>query len=61
MGGPVRLIPLPVVFEWVERHRSLLERTWDGLDLFDKALEGLGKFLNQMLRPISAKDPQDRV
>ena len=61
MGGPVRLIPLPVVFEWVERHRSLLERTWNGLDLFDQALEGLGKFLKQSLKSTSGKNPKDPV
>lgn len=55
-GGPVRLIPLPVVFKWVERHRSLLERKWNGLELFDKALEGLGKFLNQALKLPSTKE-----
>lgn len=61
MGGPVRLIPLPVVFEWVERHRSLLERTWNGLDLFDQALEGLGKFLKQSLKSTFTNPPNDRV
>lgn len=54
MGGPVRLIPLPVAFEWAERHRSLRDRTWRGRELFDKALDSLGKFLNQALSRISA-------
>jgi len=56
MGGPVRLIPLPEVFEWAERHRSLLEQKWHGLELFDKALEGLDKFLNQALQGTSKND-----
>lgn len=55
-GGPVKLIPLPVVFEWAERHRSLLEQKWNGLELFDRALEGLGKFLNQALQLTSRND-----
>ena len=59
MGGPVRLIPLPIMFEWVERHRSMLEQTWNGLDLFDQALEGLGKFLKQALKSTSGNPPED--
>ena len=56
-GGPVRLIPLPVATAWAKEHRSLLEQTWKGLDIFDKALEGLGKFLNQSLALASGKAP----
>jgi len=54
-GGPVRLIPLPVAFQWVQHHRSLLHQTWKGLNLFDQALGGLGKFLNQALAVVSTK------
>ncbi len=61
MGGPVRLIPLPVMFEWADRNRALLERTWNGLDLFDQALEGLGKFLHQALKSTSLKIPKGPI
>ena len=47
--GPVGLIPLPVAFQWVETHRALLDQIWNGLNLFDKALDGLAKFLQQAL------------
>ena len=53
MGGPVRLIPLPLAFAWADRHRSLQDRKWKGAELFDKALESLGKFLNQVMAPVS--------
>lgn len=54
-GGPIRLIPLPLAFQWAKQYRSLLNQTWNGLELFDKALEGLGKFLNQALARVSTK------
>ena len=54
-GGPVRLIPLPVAVQWARQHRSLLNQTWEGLKLFDRALDGLGKFLNQSLALVAGK------
>jgi len=46
-GGPVRLMPLPIACEWAERHQDLKTPTWDGLELMQRAMDGLGKFLQQ--------------
>ena len=56
-GGPVRLMPLPVAFEWAEKHRALNNKTWKGLDLFHATLDGLGKFLQQSFASLPRKKP----
>lgn len=56
-GGPVRLMPLPVAFEWAENHQDLNTQTWSGSDLFNKAVEGLGKYLHQTLDTLPPKKP----
>lgn len=58
IGGPVRLMPLPIAFEWAEKHRDLNTRTWKGPDLFNKAMEGLGKFLNQSFALLPQNKPK---
>lgn len=42
-----RLIPLPLILEWAERHERAREQTWQGSQLFDQALEKLWRFLSQ--------------
>ncbi len=42
-----RLIPLPLILEWAERHEQEREQTWGGTQLFDQALEKLWRFLSQ--------------
>lgn len=54
-GGPVRLMPLPVAFEWAEKHQALNKKTWNGLELFHVALNGLGKFLQQTFNSLPKK------
>lgn len=54
VGGPVRLIPLPLALEWAERHAEEGRRTWRGSDLLQKALDQLGRFLS----PDSKTSPQ---
>ncbi len=56
-GGPVRLMPLPVAFEWAETHQDLNTQTWKGGDLFHKAMDGLGKFLQQTRAAFAHKKP----
>ena len=56
-GGPVRLMPLPVAFEWAENHQDLNTQNWSGSDLFNKAVEGLGKYLHQTLDTLPPKKP----
>jgi Fe-S-cluster containining protein len=56
-GGPVRLMPLPVAFEWVEKHQALNKKTWKGLELLHTTLDGLGKFLHQTLTSLPRKKP----
>lgn len=54
-GGPVRLMPLPVAFEWAETHEALNKKTWKGSELFHAALDGLGKFLQQTFTSLTQK------
>jgi Fe-S-cluster containining protein len=54
-GGPVRLMPLPVAFEWAEKHQALNKKTWKGLELFHAALNGMGKFLQQTFNSLPQK------
>ncbi len=56
-GGPVRLMPLPVAFEWAEKHKDLNRQTWKGSELFKKAMDGLGKFLQQTFAAESHNPP----
>jgi len=56
-GGPVRLMPLPVAFEWAETHQDLNTQTWKGADLFHKAMDGLGKFLQHTRAAFAQKKP----
>jgi Fe-S-cluster containining protein len=56
-GGPVRLMPLPVAFEWAEKHRALNKKTWKGLDLLNTTLDGLGKYLHQTIASLPRKKP----
>ena len=58
MGGPVRLIPLPVAFQWAKKYRQHLHQKWKGFEVFDKALDGLNKYLRQALA--SNPNPEPR-
>lgn len=46
-GTAARLIPLPVVLEWAERHQSERERTWQGTQLLDRGLDKAWRLLSQ--------------
>lgn len=52
---PVRLIPLPIVFDWAERHQRERHETWPGPQLLDAALDKMWRFLSQPL-PESGKE-----
>ncbi len=41
-GQPPGLIPLPLVPRWVAQHADLRQRTWPGLELFDRFLTQIG-------------------
>ena len=57
MGGPVRLVPLPVALEWAENHQDFNTQTWNGSELFHRAMNGLGKFLHQTFAAVSQNNP----
>ena len=42
-----RLIPLPIAFDWAERHEKENHRTWQGTQLLDAALDKVWRFLSQ--------------
>jgi Fe-S-cluster containining protein len=44
---PPRLIPLPMAFEWAERHEEEFQRTWLGSFLLDQVLDKMWRFLSQ--------------
>ncbi|MDH5564936.1 MAG: YkgJ family cysteine cluster protein, partial [Nitrospirota bacterium] len=58
-GGPVRLMPLPIACEWANMHLDLNTRTWDGLELMQRAMDGLGKFLQQTFAAMTHKNTGD--
>lgn len=45
--SPMCLIPLPLVFDWTERHLSDNRRTWKGTELLDQALDKVWRFVSQ--------------
>jgi len=53
--SPPRLIPLPIVSDWVERHRQDNERTWQGAHLLDAALDKVWRYLSQSFPPSDEK------
>jgi len=63
-GAPVRMIPLPTVADWVERHQHERHRTWQGAQVLDAALDKVWRFLSQSLQqggsksaPVGSKPP----
>ncbi|TAJ32001.1 MAG: YkgJ family cysteine cluster protein [Nitrospirae bacterium] len=47
VGGPARLIPLPLALEWADRHAAEGNRTWPGPQLLDKALDKVWRLLSE--------------
>ena len=45
--SPPRLIPLPIVSEWVEQHKGENDKTWQGSRLLDSALDKVWRYLSQ--------------
>lgn len=46
VGGPARLIPLPLALEWAVRHAAEGNRTWQGTQLFENALDKTWRLLS---------------
>ena len=53
------LIPLPLVFDWTERHQADNQRTWKGTELLDQALDKVWRFLSQSFQKAAAALPPD--
>jgi len=49
VGGPARLIPLPIALDWAERHSAERSLVWKGTQLLDKALDKVWRYLSQEL------------
>ncbi len=47
VGGPARLIPLPLALEWADRHATEGAQTWQGPHLLEKALDKVWRLLNE--------------
>jgi len=47
VGGPARLIPLPIALDWAERHSAERGRVWKGTQLLEKALDKVWRYLSQ--------------
>ena len=50
-NSPPRLIPLPIVSEWVERHQVENNKTWQGSQLLDSSLDKVWRYLSQSFPP----------
>jgi Fe-S-cluster containining protein len=46
-GSPPRLIPLPLALDWADRHADDNRAGWKARTILDKALDIIGRFLNQ--------------
>ncbi|MBS0171737.1 MAG: YkgJ family cysteine cluster protein [Nitrospira sp.] len=46
-GTAPRLIPLPLAVDWAKRHQAEQESRWAGTELFEKAIEKIGRYLSQ--------------
>jgi Fe-S-cluster containining protein len=46
-GGPLRFIPLPLAWDWADRHGQQHRQTWQGARLFEWAADMLWKFLSR--------------
>ena len=44
---PHRLIPLPLAIDWAKRHPGRTGRQWAGTELFEKAIDKIGRYLGQ--------------
>ena len=49
VGGPTRLIPLPIALDWAERHSAERSLVWKGTQLLDKVLDKVWRYLSQEL------------
>ena len=45
-GGPARLVPLPVALAWAERHEAERRRVWKGVELLDRAMDKVWRYLS---------------
>ena len=46
-GNVPRLIPLPLALDWASRHQAEHTGKWAGTELFEKALDKIGRYLSQ--------------
>jgi Fe-S-cluster containining protein len=60
IGGPARLIPLPLALEWADRHAAEGTRTWQGRHLLEKALDKVWKLLSEAFHHQPAQ-PLDKL
>ncbi|HPV84188.1 MAG TPA: hypothetical protein PK866_13715, partial [Nitrospira sp.] len=42
-----RLIPLPLAIDWAKRHHAEQAGRWAGTELFEKAIDKIGRYLSQ--------------
>lgn len=47
VGGPVKLIPLPLALSWAERHSNQREHQWKGTELLEKAMDKVWWYLSK--------------
>ena len=55
--NPVRLMPLPIACDWAEHHQDFNTPSWNGSELFHKAMDGLGTYLQHTFAILSPKKP----
>lgn len=46
-GTTPRLIPLPLAVDWAKRHQAEQAGRWAGTELFEKAINTIGRYLSQ--------------
>ncbi len=62
VGGPARLIPLPLALDWADRHAADGDRSWQGTHLLEKALDKVWRILSDAFShrpaPLPGEPPQ---
>ncbi len=57
VGGPTRLIPLPLALEWADRHAAENRASWEAKELLHNALDNVSRYLSEEFTSRQASTP----
>jgi Fe-S-cluster containining protein len=59
-GTAARLVPLPVALDWAMRHRTERVRLWHGVDVFDRALDKLWRYVGREFERRKSREAREK-